>query len=51
MLLNTTELALDEKLDPLDLLSLLDSDDELESTEMLGPVLPPPEFEKPGPLD
>ena len=53
VLLKTTELSLDEeKLEPLDLLALLDPlDDELETdAEMLGPV-PPPEFENPGPLD
>ena len=48
MLLNTTELD-PEKLDPLDLLPLLELDDEPDA-EMLGPV-PPPEFEIPGPLE
>lgn len=48
VLLMTIELSLDEKLDPLDLLPLLDPlDDE---PETLGPVTLP-EIEIPGPLD
>ena len=53
VLLITTELSLDEKLEPLDLLPLLDPlDDESVSidSEMVNPVLPP-EFENPGSLD
>ncbi len=44
VLLITTELSLDEKLDPLDLLlELLElSDEELDRTEMVGPVPLPP---------
>jgi hypothetical protein len=54
VLLNTIELSL-EKLDPLDLLPLLELLDEEEDPEMLGPVplpvfeMPGPEFEIPGP--
>ena len=49
VLLKPIELEL-EKLEPLDLLPLLlELDDSLDSTEILGPV-PPPEFEKPGPM-
>ncbi len=51
VLLMTIELSLDEKLDPLDLLPLLDPlDDDRVSidSEIVSPVLPP-EFEMPGP--
>jgi hypothetical protein len=47
VLLNPVELP--EKLDPLDLLPLLELEDELDRTEMLGPV-PLPDAEIPGPL-
>ncbi len=47
MLLTPIELEL-EKLDPLDLLPLLELLDDEPDTEMLGPVVPP-EFEMPGP--
>ena len=47
VLLTPIELEL-EKLDPLDLLPLLELLDDEPDTEMLGPVVPP-EFEMPGP--
>jgi hypothetical protein len=43
------EFTLEEKLEPLDLLSLLELPDDDTDAEMVGPVPVPPEFENPGP--